>query len=626
MTALDHSADLLPESPLPALIARWPHLPAFWPGDVLDGRKPLPRFGLAPFAPPRFDGREQPPLILTEVAAPLAPGEAVALRGLIARHRLGGPPGLPDPGGRVLGLARQVLIVLDPCDPARRDAAAAALARAMDEPADDAADEGPRCEPPWGIFPAGTRSGGVLVARDPFADPAAPACLRVPPGTRRLPQPLSPWSLLDGASGIRGATPFMAALAEAAGVPHDLEGEHLVPLLARLRAADPFRRRPWSRAEGFLLLADWMAAARANRGVSACIGIARWKRRQVAALLAHEEGAPAFVTNVAQAVGRAVAEGGAVVAWAAACPDALAASIRCQGVELRLLEDGFVRSRGLGARFLPGASYSLDARGAYYDPRQPSSLEVMLVEGGFDAGLIRRAAALRVEIVRRGVSKYNLAARGALPDLPRPAGDGGARRVLLVPGQVEDDASVRLGGGAIRTNLALLRAVRTAEPGAYILYKPHPDLEAGFRRGRLRAEVLGELADAVAGRMPLPALLPHVDAVHTLTSLSGFEALLRDVEVVCWGQPFYAGWGLTEDRAPLPAGRRGVARTVDELVAAALILYPRYVDPVTLLPCPPEMMLDRLEDPAAWRVSPLTIHRGIEGFVRGALARLWRRR
>jgi capsular polysaccharide export protein len=65
---------------------------------------------------------------------------------------------------------------------------------------------------------------------------------------------------------------------------------------------------------------------------------------------------------------------------------------------------------------------------------------------------------------------------------------------------------------------------------------------------------------------------------------------------------------------------------VDELAAAALILYPRYVDPVTLLPCPPEVMLDRLEDPSAWRLSPFTFHRAVEGVLRGTLARIGNRR
>ncbi|MBB5692172.1 capsular polysaccharide export protein, LipB/KpsS family [Muricoccus pecuniae] len=594
MTPTHAQGDLLHSCCHPRLLSRWPHLPAFWPERGGDAPT-LPHFSLAPFAPPRFGGRDAPPLVLTETESPLLPGEAEALPALIARARLGGPPGLPDPGAAALGWPLGAALVLDPCDPARRGRAEGALAaaRATGRP--------------------------VVLARDPFADPAAAPVLD-DAGLPTAGAPLSPWTLLDAAASLHGARPFMAALAEAAGVAHDRPGGHLLPLLRRIRAADPFRSRPWSRAEGFALLADWVAAERANRGVSALIGIARWKRRQVAALLAHEGGVPAFERSALRAAARARAEGGAVVAWAASCPEGLAEKLRAQGVPLRLLEDGFVRSRGLGARFLPGASYSLDTRGAYYDPRQPSDLEMLLTEGGFGPELLARAAALRSEIVRRGVSKYNLAGGGALPEIPR------GRRVVLVPGQVEDDASVRLGGGAIRSNLGLLRAVREAEPDAFILYKPHPDLEAGFRRGRLRAEDVAGLADAVVGGVPLPALLPRIDALHTLTSLSGFEALLRGVAVTCWGQPFYAGWGLTADRAPLPPGRRDVPRRVDELVAAALILYPRYIDPVTLLPCPPEVMMERLEDSSAWRVSPLTIHRGIEGFLRGALARVGRRR
>jgi capsular polysaccharide export protein len=84
-----------------------------------------------------------------------------------------------------------------------------------------------------------------------------------------------------------------------------------------------------------------------------------------------------------------------------------------------------------------------------------------------------------------------------------------------------------------------------------------------------------------------------VDAVHVLTSLAGFEALLRGRAVTCHGTPFYAGWGLTRDLAPVPA-RRGRALTLDALVAGVLILYPRYLDPVSGLPCPPEVLVERM--------------------------------
>ena len=46
--------------------------------------------------------------------------------------------------------------------------------------------------------------------------------------------------------------------------------------------------------------------------------------------------------------------------------------------------------------------------------------------------------------------------------------------------------------------------------------------------------------------------------METMTSLAGFEALLRGKPVTTHGQPFYAGWGLTEDICPV----RGAAVSV----------------------------------------------------------------
>jgi capsular polysaccharide export protein len=91
-------------------------------------------------------------------------------------------------------------------------------------------------------------------------------------------------------------------------------------------------------------------------------------------------------------------------------------------------------------------------------------------------------------------------------------------------------------------------------------------------------------------------LLTVVDEVHVLTSLTGFEALLRGKTVTCYGQPFYAGWGLTHDLVPLT--RRTRRLTLDELVAGALILYPTYVSRTTGKFTTPERALDELLD---WR-------------------------
>lgn len=238
------------------------------------------------------------------------------------------------------------------------------------------------------------------------------------------------------------------------------------------------------------------------------------------------------------------------------------------GAPLLRVEDGFLRSVGLGANWVRPLSWVVDERGMYYDASAPSALEDLLQRGGFEPALLERARALRAAIVASGVTKYNVGA-GAWQ---RPAT---ARPVVLVPGQVENDASIAYGAPGLRRNLELLRAVRERRPDAHLVYKPHPDVLAGKRPGGEHEDEARRWCDEIVTDVPMHRLLEAVDELQVLTSLAGFEALLRGKPVVCHGQPFYAGWGLTEDVLPNP--RRTRRASLDELVAAALILYPTYV-------------------------------------------------
>ena len=177
--------------------------------------------------------------------------------------------------------------------------------------------------------------------------------------------------------------------------------------------------------------------------------------------------------------------------------------------------------------------------------------------------------------------------------------DSGGRPIILVPGQVEDDASIQRGSPAMKRNIDLLRAVRQRNRDAFVIYKPHPDVEAGFRKGRVSEGDAVALADRVVRGVSIVGLIAICDRMETMTSLAGFEALIRGKPVTTHGQPFYAGWGLTEDLSPV--ARRKRRATLDELVAATLLLYPRYVDPLSGLVCTPELLVDRLTEATAAR-------------------------
>lgn len=268
------------------------------------------------------------------------------------------------------------------------------------------------------------------------------------------------------------------------------------------------------------------------------------------------------------------------------------------------VEDGFLRSRGLGAELVPPMSLVLDDQGIYFDPTRPSRLETLIANRAYlRPGQALRARRLIQSLIAAGLSKYNLA--GDTPELP-------PGRLILVPGQVEDDASVQYGCGDLRTNLALLQKTREANPDATIIYKPHPDVVAGLRLGDVPDA--HDLADLVLPDADIAALLDQVDEVWTLTSLTGFEALLRGVKVTTLGAPFYAGWGLTNDLGTPPA-RRSARPTLEGLVHATLIDYPRYFDPMTRRACSVETVVARLSDAAetqtGWRLRILSKLQGL---------------
>lgn len=286
------------------------------------------------------------------------------------------------------------------------------------------------------------------------------------------------------------------------------------------------------------------------------VGFSRWKRQILRDFLQGHH--VIFHQGLAT-----VPHGATVVRWGRKHDSAARADL-----SIITVEDGFLRSVGLGAQLVRPVSWVFDGSGIYYDATTESDIERLLRETEFDAGTLMRAAHLRKSIVHAGLTKYNVGSGS----WSRPTG---VRDVILVVGQVEADASLRFGAPGIRTNRELLEAVRAEAPDAYILYKPHPDVMTGLRGDRNAEKALATLCDELVSDYPMDQLISAVDRVHVLTSLAGFEALLRGKPVTAHGAPFYAGWGLTADRCEFP--RRGRRLSLDMLVAGAMILYPRYV-------------------------------------------------
>ncbi len=434
-----------------------------------------------------------------------------------------------------------------------------------------------------------------------------------------LTDPVSPWPLLEHATAVYTlssglgfeailaghtpqvfGTPFYAGWGlthDRAALP-DRRGRKLTPeqlfaaaMILYPKWYDPYRDSLGTLEDVMAALTAQAQAWREDRAGWVAHGMSRWKRPHMRAF---------FGTHGGITFGKGPRTARSMV-WASKAGPEDADAIR--------VEDGFLRSRGLGASLTPPLSLVTDDLGIYYDPHQPSRLEALIAQSDeLNHAEIARSTRLIDRICALGLSKYNISAES---DPNWPSGPDTARRILVV-GQVEDDASIRLGAGDVATNADLLTMARDQNQGARLLYKPHPDVEAGLRQGGIDIPE----GVAVARDADPVSLIAEADEIWTMTSLLGFEALLRGTPVTVTGAPFYAGWGLTRDLGDIPA-RRVARPTVAGLVHAALIDYPRYRDPISGLPCPVEVIVDRLAtDPGPGPSGLLAVLQALRGRIR----------
>ncbi|RQW87472.1 MAG: hypothetical protein EHM79_07725 [Geobacter sp.] len=257
------------------------------------------------------------------------------------------------------------------------------------------------------------------------------------------------------------------------------------------------------------------------------------------------------------------------------------------------VEDGFLGSRGLLATKSPSFSQTLDNQAPYFDASKTSDLECLLNEYDFagDEALLERADKLIATLIELGLSKYNHVSR--IDDIQSIYGSKEKRRILVL-GQAEGEASVKLGNPRGYTNNDVVMIASLENPGAQIIFKPHPDVLSRHRSAMSDPGKVKHLCLVMGQDVLLDQALETIDHVYTITSLAGFEALIRGIKVTVLGCPFYAGWGLTDDRQE--NARRKRKLSLREVFAAAYVLYSKYVDPLYRMEISPEVAFDRISN------------------------------
>lgn len=303
------------------------------------------------------------------------------------------------------------------------------------------------------------------------------------------------------------------------------------------------------------------------------LGITPWKRRYVDRYMMNASYNHRYISlNELKAMSASSAnESPSIMVWGRGASDGESERLLSQHRVARM-EDGFIRSVGLGSNFTAPRSLIVDDLGIYFDATKPSRLEYLLQNRDCTNAELDRAESLIQLLLENRISKYTANTSG-ISDISFYAG----KHVLLVIGQVDGDASLRYGTSDIDSNYKLLEAVRSENPEALIIYKPHPDVISGNRTdGIANYREINKFCDHVETALSIEVTLNLCGQVHTMTSLAGLEALLCGKDVVTYGRPFYAGWGLTTDRCDFE--RRTRTRSLEELVYICYIEYPGYLD------------------------------------------------
>lgn len=249
------------------------------------------------------------------------------------------------------------------------------------------------------------------------------------------------------------------------------------------------------------------------------------------------------------------------------------------------LEDGFLRSLGLGVHGHFEHSFIADDIGVYYDATRPSALENLIMSVNEDAENLQRASCAIKRLQEYRLSKYN-----AAPDYPVPR--SGTGTAVLVVDQTFGDLSVQLGMGSAQTFTLMLESAVNNHPNAEILVKVHPDVIAGKKQGYLLEAAKQFDCTLISDDVNPWAFFDIVSDVYVVTSHLGFEALIAGKKVHCFGMPYYAGWGLTQDYQMCE--RRKVNRSLTQLFYAVYVQYCRYINPYTGTRCGLEETIELL--------------------------------
>ena len=253
-------------------------------------------------------------------------------------------------------------------------------------------------------------------------------------------------------------------------------------------------------------------------------------------------------------------------------------------------EDAFLRSQDIAVNGAKGCGFIFDTTGVYYDSRLDNCIDSFLntdwIISNDEKDLSLKAMSL---IKDRKVSKYNVAKP---VDLVLP---GTNKHKVLVIDQRKGDQSITGARANASSFKKMIEDAVQENPNSDIILKTHPDGNSGklggyYQKYKVKHKNVYKFTE---NTNPV-SLLEKIDKVYVCSSGMGFEAAILGKEVICYGSPFYSGWGITEDRGY--RRKRNKKRTIEEVFYSAYIQNSIYFSPINGERCDIITLINQLAD------------------------------
>lgn len=216
----------------------------------------------------------------------------------------------------------------------------------------------------------------------------------------------------------------------------------------------------------------------------------------------------------------------------------------------------------------------LDTAAAPDQALVPSALEEALATRAFDdTAALDRARALAEYAARHDLSH---ASRATAPrDPPAPG-------YVLVIDEARDDPAVTLGAPDAGLWGEMLVAAQLDHPGCAVLILPPAPGQPG-QPGHYGLGDLSRRVGFVTAPHNIQALFSGAVGVYAMTSMLGMHAIHAGHKPQIFGQPVYAGWGLTRDFQPVARRERVLTRA--QLMLGMAEIGTQWCDPRDGAPC-----------------------------------------